>query len=345
MQTDWQAFLQNRGAEFETGLINSFGNPERELRMVLGGNIICDLSHYALLSVTGEDAVTFLHSQLINDIQALDETHSHLNGYCNPKGRMLANFRVFKHNNALYLRFPSMLVESVIKRLTMYKLRSKVNIKDASNNFARIGLSGKTADTQLAKFIDKVPEKTDRVYHSNNLTIIRVPGITPSYELYGDTTSIQDIWTKLDVDAAPVGQECWELIEILAGIPHITLATSEKFVPQMLNYQALNGLNLEKGCYPGQEIVARMHYLGKLKKRMYLAKINTGDRPEIHQELVSRNADTGRKAGNIVNVSRHPDGGYAVLAVTQISNAESTDIRLGHEKGPRLEIIDLPYVI
>lgn len=343
MQTDWQAFLQHGGAEFDDGRVCNFGNPDREIRMVLGGNIICDLSHYALLSITGEDAQTFLHSQFINDIQAIDETGSQLNGYCNPKGRMLANFRVFKRNDAIHLRLPAGLAETVMKRLTMYKLRSKVDIEDVSDSYVRIGLSGKTADTQLAAFIDEIPEKIDDVCHCNNLTVIRIPGLTPSYELYSDEATMQDIWTKLDVDSAPVGQECWELIEILAGMPHVTTATSEAFVPQMLNYQAINGLSFKKGCYPGQEIVARMHYLGKLKKRMYLAYIEADTAPKINQELVSNKKETGSKTGNIVNVAQHPDSKYIVLAVIQISDAESTTIRLGDIKGPKLDIIDLPY--
>ncbi len=345
MQTDWQAFLAQNGAEFEDNRLVHFGNPERELRMVLGGNIICDLSHYALLAISGTDSDNFLHSQFINDVQSLDENHSQLNGYCNPKGRLIANFRVFKRNETTYLRFPAEMVESIIKKLGMYRMRSQVSIENVSNSFVRIGLSGKTADKKLAEVLDAMPSEVNEARYCSNLTVIRVPGITPSYEVYSDEANIQDVWTQLDVDSAPVGPEAWKLIEILAGIPHITLPNSEKFVPQMLNYQVIDGLSLTKGCYPGQEIVARMHYLGKLKKRMYLARIKSDSRPATNQDLYSSKDDTGSRTGSIVNVERHPDGGYAALAVIQIEDAQSTDIYLGDANGPKLEIAALPYKV
>lgn len=345
MQTDWQAFLAHNGAEFEDNRPIHFGNPERELRMVLGGNIICDLNHYALLAISGTDSNRFLHSQFINDVQSPDENHSRLNGYCNPKGRLIASFRVFKRDETIYLRLPAEMAESMIKRLNMYKLRSRVSINNISDSFVRIGFSGKTADKKLAEVLDDIPAAVNEVRHGNNLTVTRIPGITPSYELYGDEAGIRNIWTQLNVDSAPVGPEAWKLIEILAGIPHITLPTSEKFVPQMLNYQAIDGLSLEKGCYPGQEIVARMHYLGKLKKRMYLARIRSDCRPSVNQDLYSNKQGTGGKTGNIVNVERHPDGDYAALAVIQIDDVQSTDIYLENSKGPKLEIAELPYTV
>lgn len=345
MQSDWKAFLTHNGAEFEDEQLVHFGNPQRELRMVLGGNIITDLSHYSLLAIRGADRDSFLHSQFVNDVQALDESSSHLNGYCNPKGRMIANFRVFKRDGTTYLRLPKELTETLVKRLNMYKLRSKVEIEDVSDAFVRIGLSGKTADQKLASVLDDVPAAVDEALYTNNLTVIRVPGITPSYELYSDENSIQNIWTRLDVDSAPVGVEAWRMIEILAGMPHVLTDTSEEFVPQMLNYQAINGLSFKKGCYPGQEIVARMHYLGKLKKRMYLARIRSDDRPLPNQALVSNKKDSGSNTGNIINAEAHPDGGYIVLAVIQISDAESTDIHLENINGPLLELQDLPYTV
>ncbi len=345
MQTDWQAFLVQNGAEFKDNRLVHFGNPERELRMALGGDIICDLSHYALLAVSGTDNSRFLHSQFINDIQSLDENHSQLNGYCNPKGRFVANFRVFKRDETTYLRLPEEMVEPMTKKLNMYKLRSQVSIKNVSGSFVRIGFSGKTADKKLAEALDTIPAGINEVRHCNNLTVIRVPGITSSYELYSDETGIQAIWARLDVDSAPVGAKAWKLIEILAGIPHVTLPTSEKFVPQMLNYQAIDGLSLQKGCYPGQEIVARMHYLGKLKKRMYLTRVKSDYLPATNQDLYSNKQDTGSRTGNIINAERHPDGDYAALAVIQIDDAQSTNIYLGDAGGPKLEIAELPYTV
>lgn len=345
MQSDWKDFLLNRGAEFSQGTVEHYGNPSQELSVVLTGNIICDLSHYAVLCLTGEDTKSFLQSQFINDVEHLQPAHSQLNGYCNPKGRLIATFRVFWRGDSLFLRFPADLLETVVNKLNMYKLRSKVMIEDHSDDMVRIGYSGRTADSRLAEVLSDIPRSVDDVLETDNLTVIRVPGITPSYELYGDTGLITDIWTRLDVQDAPVGKPAWELIEILAGIPNVTLASSEKHVPQMLNYQSINGLSFTKGCYPGQEIVARMHYLGKLKKRMYLADIKTDVSPEVDQELFSGKQRAGNVAGNIVNAARHPDGHFVVLAVIQITDAESAEVYLGDASGPVLEILDLPYAV
>lgn len=345
MQEDWQLFLENRGAEFQNGIVEHYGNPSQELSVALTGNVICDLSHYAVLAINGDDAKSFLHTQFINDIDSLDHSNSHLNGYCNPKGRLIANFRVFWRGDSIYLRFPVELLDMVIKKLNMYKLRSKVTLEDHSDNMVRIGYSGASAEKTLSEVLPEMPQAVDDLVNIDNLTIIRVPGITPSYELYGDTGAITDIWTRLDVQGAPVGASMWQLIEILAGIPNVTLASSEQHVPQMLNYQAIGGLSFTKGCYPGQEIVARMHYLGKLKKRMYLARVQSDDAPYVHQELVSSNKDTGSKTGHIVNVAPHPDGDYAVLAVIQISDAESESIHLGSINGPTLALQELPYTV
>ena len=345
MQSDWHDFLHNRGAEFNNGIVEHYGNPAQELSVVLTGNVICDLSHYGLLAISGEDTTSFLQTQLINDVTQLEASSSQLNGYCNPKGRLIANFRVFWRGETLYLRFPADMLEEVTKVLNKYKLRSKLTLEDHSDSMVRIGYSGATADKTLSGILAQLPAQPDEVINIDNLTVIKVPGITPSYELYGDTGVIMDIWTKLDVHGAPVGMSAWQLIEILAGMPHITAESSEEYVPQMVNYQAINGLSFTKGCYPGQEIVARMHYLGKLKKRMYLARVRSDDVPYVQQELVSANSRSGSKTGNILNAAPHPDGDYAVLAVIQISDAENEKIHLGSVDGPALELQSLPYKV
>lgn len=345
MQSDWHAFLEHRGGEFKNDIVEHYGNATQELSVVLTGNVICDLSHYGILAIGGDDAKSFLQTQFVNDINQLDEHHSHLNGYCNPKGRLIANFRVFWRGDTVYLRFPIELLETVANKLNMYKMRSKVTIEDHSDSMVRIGYSGAGADKALKEILGSVPEKPDDVINIDNLTVIRIPGITPSYELYSDTGEIRDIWTRLDVHSAPVGVSAWQLIEILTGMPHITGASTEQYVPQMINYQAIGGLSFTKGCYPGQEIVARMHYLGKLKKRTYLARVKSDERPEVQQELFSSKSSAGSSAGHVLNAALHPDGYYAVLAVIQISDAESEEIHLGSIKGPALELQELPYPV
>ncbi|MBI2289829.1 MAG: folate-binding protein YgfZ, partial [Betaproteobacteria bacterium] len=143
-------------------------------------------------------------------------------------------------------------------------------------------------------------------------------------------------------DAAPVGPAVWDWLDIRAGIPFITPATQDQFVPQMANLDAIGGVSFNKGCYPGQEIVARMHYLGRLKQRMYLASVAADEAPQPGDKLYS--ADTGEQScGMIVNAAAAPDGGFDMLAVMQIESAQRGEVHWKSPDGPRLKFSDLPY--
>lgn len=319
----WRDFLDNRGAEFAAGRVEHYGSLKRELAVSLSGNIICDLSHYTLLAIHGDDAESFLHSQFINDVTTITSGHSHLNGYCNAKGRMIASFRLFRRDETFYLQLPANMRDILVKRLLMYRLRSKVTIEDVTNGYAHIGFSGKTAVTALSRVLDQLPEQVDDVITAENHTVIRVPGTSPSFEIYADADTMKSIWQKLDVDAAPAGAAAWELLDVLAGIPCVLPDTTEAFVPQMLNYQSINGLSFKKGCYPGQEIVARMHYLGKLKKRCFLMRVDGDDAIPPLTEVLSDKSSSSNSVGQVVNSVQHPDGYQLILAVIKISEMDA----------------------
>jgi folate-binding protein YgfZ len=344
MKAEWKAFLANAGAEFDTdGKLVGFGNPEREREVALSGNIFADLSHYSLVAVHGEDALDFLQGQFSNDLRRIDEGHSLLNAYCSPKGRMLANFRVFHHGDSFYLRMPSTMVEATMKRLRMFVMRSRVTIEDTVDTFIGIGLSGPGAEGELARATNLTPPAgNDDVIQNDHLLVIRVPGIHPRFEIYAGFDAACRIWNALNVDCAPVGTSAWNLLEIQAGLPTIHPETAEAFVPQMANLQLVDGVSFKKGCYPGQEVVARMQYLGKLKRRMYLARVQSSEPPCAGQDLFDVRGDE-QSVGKVVDAEPHPDGGYSLLAVVQIASAEQGDVRLGDRKGPVLEYQTLPY--
>jgi tRNA-modifying protein YgfZ len=344
MKAEWKDFLTNAGAEFDAnGKVLSFGNPEREHKVALTGNVFADLSHYSLVAVHGEDARDFLQGQLSNDLRRIDEGHSLLNAYCSPKGRMLANFRVFRHGDSFYLHMPSTMVEATVKRLRMFVLRSRVTIEDTVDTFISIGLSGPGAEDELSRATGLTPPgEIDGVARNDHLLIIQVPGIHPRYQLYAGFDTASKTWNALNVDCAPVGSGAWNLLEIQAGLPTIHPETVEAFVPQMTNMQLLDGVSFKKGCYPGQEVVARMQYLGKLKRRMYLAQVHADEPPRPGQDLFDARGDD-QSVGKVVDAEAHPDGGHALLAVLQITSAEQGDVRLGSKDGPALEYQSLPY--
>jgi len=343
MKPAWLDFLKDAGAEIEDQKVISFGNADRERRMVHTGLVMCDLSHQGLISVDGDDASDFLQGQLTNDVRDVSLQHSQLSAYCTHKGRMLANFRLLKRDQSYYLSLPHELLESTLKRINMFVLMSKVIIKDSSDAFVKIGVSGPKASEQLTDIISDLPAAVDDVCQTNGLTVIKCAGTVDRYEIYAELEAMKKLWGQLDVHAAPAGADAWETLDILAGIPTITTKTAEAFVPHMTNMHVINGVNFQKGCYTGQEVVARMQYLGKLKRRMFRIQVETSDPVTPGDKLYRKESKSGQGTGQIVNAQIDADGGYIALAVIDIADAESGELQLHDENGPSVSLQSLPY--
>lgn len=343
MKPEWREFLLNRGAEFSDGAVQTFGNAERELRVVTTGEVLADLSHTGLIEAYGDDVVAFLQGQLTNDVRQVSPTRSQLSAYCSPKGRMLAAFRIFQRGETLYLSMPRTTVEPTLKRLRMFVLRAKVTLEDASDSLVRIGFSGPQAEGQLRDQLGAAPGAENETVQSGEYTAVRIPGPHPRFEIYGELEPMKKLWTALDVRAAPVGQQHWHLLDVRAGVPVVYPETADAFVPQMANLQLLEGVSFKKGCYTGQEVVARMQYLGKLKRRMYRARVNVEECPPPGAPLFAAGSSSGQGVGKVVTCAPHPDGGCELLAVVEIASREAGDVRLRDAEGPALEFLELPY--
>jgi folate-binding protein YgfZ len=343
MKSDWKAFLQDAGAEFDAERVTHFGNPGREQEVALSGLVFADLEYMGVIAVHGSDAGSFLHAQLSCDIHALDPASSRLGAFCTPKGRMLGLMRVFRSDDGYYLRLPADSLEAVLQRLRVYVLRASVTLEDASDNFLRIGVSGTDAEGEIRSATGVCPAAVNGVAQAGPLTIVRVPGAQPRFEVYASSLkSAQTLWDALNVRGAPVGESAWRLLEIGAGLPVVFAANAEQFVPQMANLQLVDGVSFTKGCYPGQEIVARMQYLGSLKRRMYLGRIDQ-DGPAPPGAGLFSGADGEQPVGRIVDAQPHPDGGQLALAVLQIQAADAADVFLGSPDGPAFTLTALPY--
>src|SRR5829696_8456143 len=207
---------------------------------------IADLSHYAVLRITGDDAAAFLHAQFTNDVQALSVDTAQWNGWCTPKGRLVATFLLARRKDEFLMVLPAEISGPIAKRLGMFVLRSKVKIADASADYARRGLMA-AADAPTAM----------RVADRDGAIVVGL----------GDNRALM-LAPTADAPAADADADAWELASIRAGVPTVTAATQEAFVPQMANFELLGGVSFKKGCYPGQEIVERMQYRGGLKRRM-----------------------------------------------------------------------------
>jgi tRNA-modifying protein YgfZ len=342
MKAAWRDFLIDAGAEIQDERVVSFGNPERETQVAITGEVLCDLSHWGLIGVHGDDALSFLQNQLSSDVTQVTDARSQLSSYLSPKGRMLASFRLFHRGDTYFMRLPAAMLEATLQRLRLYVLRAKLTLQDASDALVRCGYAGRHAPGELQEALGACPAEVDDCVQAGDITALRVPGPHPRFELYGNLPAMQELWTALNVRGAPVGPSPWALLDILAGIPNIWPATSDRFVPQMTNLQLLGGVSFKKGCYPGQEIVARMHYLGQLKRRMYRIHLRGGPVPQPGEEIFAEDRDA-EPGGMIVDAQPHPDGGAAALAVLRIEDAEGARLHLGRPDGTPLKIHDLPY--
>lgn len=344
MKPEWYEFLKHAGAEIKNNRVVSFGNIERERRMLQTGLIICDLSHYGLISADGEDAESFLQGQLTNDVRNVTSGHnSQLTAYCTHKGRMLANFKLFRRHDSYFLSLPQSLLESTLKRIGMFILMAKVTLKDSSSALVKIGFSGPAADEHLNTILSDIPSQVDEMTCVNGYTIIKCPGTVPRYEIYGELNDMQSLWNQLDVNAAPAGAHAWDMLNIHAGIPTITPETSEAFVPHMTNMQLINGVDFQKGCYTGQEVVARMQYLGKLKRQMFHVTIETKEPVNAGDKLYSEGSKSGQGTGQIVNAEINANGSVSALAVIDIADAHAGKLQLHNENGPTITLQSLPY--
>lgn len=343
MHPVWQEFLTQQGASIADGRVAHFKHPEQEPQLAGNRNIIADLSHLGLLRVGGEDAVTFLQGQVTNDVKLLDGSNSHYSGYCNPKGRLLAIFLAFAQQGQIYLQVNGALREQSMKRLKMYVLRSKVIIEDMSDTIVRFGIAGTEAAIALKEHFGSVPEEHHQQMEHETATLLRLPGTTMRYEIFTRLEHAAEIWTTLRKHCEPVGSDGWEWHEIQAGVPDVTPATLEAFVPQMLNLDVLGGINFKKGCYTGQEIVARTHYLGKVKRRMHLGHIAADTTPAPGSNIYG--TDSAEAVGMVVRTAPSPNGGFDFLYEARLESIDAGLVRSQSVEGPVIEPLTLPYVL
>ena len=354
MNHEWKIFLEDAGAHIDNGIVLDLGNPKREQQASVSGTVITDLSHLGVIRATGADAASFLQGQLTNDINQVDDRHSQISGYCNPQGRLLAIFQIFTFQGAYYLLLPSSLLNETLERLRKYIMIAKVDLSDVSDDWVRIGVYGKQAGTLLQPLLDTLPDRQHSASISDEFCALHIASAqVPRYLIFGPVATMKTLWGKLDVHAAAVGASNWGWHDIQAGLPVVYPETIGSFIPQMVNLDAFDGINFKKGCYTGQEIIARLHYRGKVKKRMYLAHIardGIATPPQPGDILYHDQAgQESQVIGHIVRCQPDPDGGLSVLAVIVIEQAnnglQQGNIHWQSATGPVLEPRQLPYTV
>ena len=345
MNPDWQQFLAQQGATFDAGAVQHFGDAGAELDATAQRTVLCDLNQFGTLRVCGEDAQSFLQNMLSSDIREVDASRAQLSSLNSPKGRMLATLLIWRNGSDYLLQLPRALCEPIRKKLAMYVLRSKVKISDASGEIVLLGLSGENAREILEKQLGELPQLPFGCTDTGQGGVLKFSDMR--FQVSVAAQHAPTLWHAFSQHAQPAGSACWDWLNIRAGIPIILPQTQEQFVPQMANLELLGGVNFKKGCYPGQEIVARMQYLGKLKRRMYLVHIDgvhpgSSAAPQPGDELFSADME-GQASGMVANVSPAPGGGYDALAVLQISSRESQTVHWKSMQGEALQFLPAPY--
>lgn len=241
----------------------------------------CALPDYSVLSVSGADAISFLHAQVTNDLAALASHEVQLNGYCTAKGRLLATAMTWRQADAVHLLVPSAHCRSLATRLRKYVMRAKVSIQ-VPDDLAILGIAQCAAASVLESLGVTAPAEMRTSEPGERFSIglmpVRIDGqVWTRHVLMVPASQLLSVWQNLSTHLTPGSTANWRWLEVLSGVPRIVGGAVEQFVPQMINLERVEGVNFKKGCYPGQEVVARSQYLGKLKRRMFLASSQCAD--------------------------------------------------------------------
>jgi folate-binding protein YgfZ len=296
---------------------------------------IARLTQDGVIRVAGADARAFLHAQLTNDIEHLAADRVCRAGWCTAKGRLLATLLVVPQADDFLLLLPRELIAAVVKRLKMFVLRSKVTLDDESERWVQFGVIGAGA---LAAQRIAVPSVLHGTLQSNAAIAIRVEGDRVRILAPAETAS-----TLLDRLSLPTTAESrWLLEDIRSGVPQVVAATQELFVPQMLNFETVGGLDFKKGCYPGQEVVARAQYRGAIKRHMRRARFAGAEAPAVGQDLYCDD-QPGQACGTVVAAAATESGDGELLAVVPIAGSESRTLVRIAPGGAALEWLPLPY--
>ena len=297
-----------------------------------GGSV--RLHDWGLIRAAGDDARNFLHGQLTQDMLDIGPQGARLAGYCSAKGRLLASFIVWQRSpTELLLACSADLLPAVLKKLSMFVLRAKCKLSDATAELPLFGLAGEAAARALGN--DAPAAAWSRSVHGN-ADIVRLPDAAGMPRF---------LWAAAEAPPLPpLAGELWRWLEVQSAVPRIVAATAERFVPQMVNLELVGGVNFQKGCYPGQEVVARSQYRGTLKRRACL--FDSSGEAVVGQELFSAD-DPEQPAGVVAGAAPVPGGAgrYSVLAEVRLAALHGSALHLGRVDGPALAAAALPYAL
>jgi hypothetical protein len=336
---DWKKLLTAQGAQFGGDDVISFG--ESAADYVALTNTVSQLSHLGLLSAQGPESGKFLQGQCTCDFSSLERGSALSGAICNPKGRMLTSFRACQiQEDLLLLSMDRQLVHPTLHVLEKYAAFFKTELADSSDKYRQLGISGPQAKSLLKTIFPDVPGPNCSAFDGfGNLLYCLTDDL---YMVITATAESVQLWQKLSLKFQPTGQSWWQLRLILAGLASVNLKLSEQLVPQMLNFQAIGAISFSKGCYTGQEVVARMEYLGKLKRRTYLIKADSTKLPKSGAEIAM--PENSKAVGTVIQAALEDENHLAILAVLREAALEQSELIIDGNKVP-IKFAKLPYEI
>jgi len=334
MNPSWRSFLESADAVFDgaSDELLHFGDAAGELRAATQQTVLVPLTHLALIEAAGEDAKSFLHSQFTSDVNHLSAGQLQHSAWCSAKGRMQASFLLWPANDGYRMLLAADLEEAIHKRLQMFVLRAKVKLARAGDALLALGVAGPQAAEALAEAGLPHPETALSVAEHDGCTVLRIEA--ERYIVVFPAAAMATLWQKLGVKARAAGLPAWRWLDVANAFPLVTLATKEEFVPQMADFEKIGGVSFHKGCYPGQEVVARTQYLGKVKRHLFRIRSTVAPLPG---QVIHSPDNPDQSVGSVMSVAPAPEGGYVGLAVIQSNFAGN--VRLGALDGAALETV------
>jgi folate-binding protein YgfZ len=305
----------------------ALGDLALELAAARDGAIVSPLAHFSLLRVSGADAMPFLQGQLTCDLQQVTPGKACFGGYCSPQGKLLATFVLIMTPSDYLMLVPGDLAEPLLQRLRKFVLRSRASL-ELESELRALGVGGPAAAGLLAEAVGPVPENALETVQHPSATLVRLPG--PGFLALSAAGGPASLWASLAARVTPAGSAAWDWLHVQAGIPWITAASQDAFLPQMVGLDAIGGVSFEKGCYPGQEIVARTHYRGEVKRRLARGHVDAPAR--AGDRLLSSSG--GEPRGTVLNAAPAPAGGFDLLVVVQVADAGEL-LRVATPSGPQ----------
>jgi hypothetical protein len=332
MVGSWESLLEGSGARLSDGGVVDFGDPHAEAGAAGAQTVVAPLADRALIGLEGDPAESFLQTQLTCDVREATDASSILGAYCNPKGRVLSVFRLFRWHGRFVASLRADAADTTEKRLTLYRMRTPVSI-ERMDDVASFGLSGPGASEALSKAGLPAPEAGEvSVAEGGRAVVLGMPAAGhPRFQIHAGWDDAPGLWAALRDAARPVGTPVWRLEAIRTGELDVPPALCEGFTANMLNLNELGAVKFEKGCFPGQEVVARTHHLGKVPRRLRHAAIEESKVPEPGTKLSAYRGEQARDAGVVVEAAPAGPDRVELLAVVAEAQLDADAIRVGEE--------------